>query len=688
MGPRIIIYTLARRTLTVRPRTMINMKSKALAVAVCLVMALSCVTVAAVDSSPESDASAIDLKVGDAWGAGMHIDDAKAVEYVNQIYKKLTGLESEYSDLKAFLNDMLKLAGMEGKIDELNVSLDFWTMAEITQKTDDGYTISIDGVVELSFLFSGTITIPDGIDLGDDDGADAEDDADDTEDDADDEPEESKVLTAQGLKMCFYATFNSTICTDKDFAMTSMDASLDVKASIEGKANLAIMDGDLEFVEAAKDIKESLAVEYEVEIYFYDPIHILPYEGHEKGWTDETKARLTMSAALNSSFKLGDTNDTQAKETSIEDITWEVKVKESDGTYTMTPVIDNDDFEDFMNNLNGIPGLDKGIFYTYPFENNSLIPKELLVGGSLKLDDASKKTVSDAIDGIKKKYSNSDRTFEVKFLDVDDNVLQTKEIKYGSFVDLSSEYDNKILETSDGKMKFVGWANNEGIIWSENYPVKTNLVLKPVFAKIVEKTPVDSDFKGTTDVIWSVIYNDNALANTISNGLIYGDRSLYISITDEDGKVLYQWNISGGYGAEKGTIVPKVSSSVTPNKTYLQSVAGGNPTIYLDFNAHGEMPSNTTFKYYVGDTFSDGTTVVFYHDNTERGTAEYSGKDIVKNGYVEMDLIHCSAYMLVGESVSSEESSSITMMVVGVIVVIALLAVAMFVINGKKNKTA
>ena len=662
-----------------------NMKSKALAVAVCLVMALSCVTVAAVDSTPESDASAIEFKVGDAWGAGMHIDDAKAVEYVNQIYKELTGLESEYKDLKAFLNDMMKLAGMDGKIDELSISFDFWTMAEIIQKTDDGYTMSVDGVVELSFLFSGTVTIPDDIDLGDDDETDADDDV-DADDDADD-AEDSKVLTAQGLKMSFYATFNSTICTDNDFAMTSMDASLDVKASIEGKANLAIMDGDLEFVEAAKDIKESLAVEYDIEIYFYDPIHILPYEGHEKGWTDDTKARFTMSAALNSSFELGDLSDVQTKVTSVEDITWKVKVKESDGTYTMTPVVDDDDFKDFMDNLNGIPGFDKGIFYTYPFENNSLVPEELLVGGSLKLDGDSKKTVSDAIDGIKKKYSNSgDRTFEVKFLDVDDNVLQTKTVKYGGFVDLSSEYDDKILDTPDGKMKFIGWVNYDNIMWSENYPIKTNLVLEPVFAKIVESAPVDSDFKGTNDIFWNVSNNDNVLANTIANDLIYGGRALYISVTDEDGNVLYQWNLSGGYGTTKGTIVPKVSATNTPDKAYLQAVAEGKPTIYLDFNAHGEMPSNTTFRYYVGDTFSDGTTVVFYHDNTDRGIAEYSGKDVVKNGYVEMDLLHCSAYMLVGENVSNEESSSITMMVVGVVVVIALLVVAMFVINGKKNK--
>ena len=105
------------------------------------------------------------------------------------------------------------------------------------------------------------------------------------------------------------------------------------------------------------------------------------------------------------------------------------------------------------------------------------------------------------------------------------------------------------------------------------------------------------------------------------------------------------------------------------------------------------MPGDTTVSYYVGDRFADGSTVTIYYDNVTTGCADFSGTSVVKNGYIDIGLAHCSSYLVVGDDAGSSGSGSgsgmdtTTIVIIVVVVIVIVLIAAYFVMRSRKDKS-
>lgn len=655
-----------------------QMQKKTFAVAMCLIFCASCFSAAVSCTDYESDAVTVDFETGDAWGAGAYIDNKKAIELINGIIKD-SGFEFTEEGYLTELNTILSLAGIKSDLTRLDISAEAWGIQEIVEKSSNGYGISGDLAASAKIAISGSITTPSVID----------------DDDYPFDLPPNTELRFEDLTIGAYAYADSYMYLDNSFAVTGGNLNLSVIVSISGKTNFEITDDDeIRMINGMKDYNLFLNVGVSSDFSVSgNPIHLLPPKDGMKHWEDECLINATISANINTNIPLDDGKpiNKEGRVSVTDEIEWKVSAEERDGILYMTPELNLDDVEDVIDNVVDIPVEDiiEAMTYTYPFEKNASIPNDVLINGSLKLDAEGKKTVKEGINRIRGSIGEStdDITCTVKFLDTDGNVLETASVKYGGTVKLPTRYDGETITTPDGSKTFIGWLDENNNIWKADYKIKGDLVLRPGFAKNVDGgKPVDSDFVDSDIVNWGVSDDDDFLEDAISNALISGNRTLFVSVSDENGKILYQWKLTAGSDGtvSTGTIVPKITALETPDKTYLADVANGGKTVYLDFSASGNMPAGTTVLYYVGDVYSDGTEITVYYDNVLNGKADYAGTSVVTNGYAEISIPHCSSYMLVGAP-SGDGSDSPVYLIIAAIVVIAIIAAAAVIL--KRNKT-
>lgn len=639
---------------------------KSIAIALALVMAISCITVTMVPSDG-SDAVAADIQKGDAWGFGGSIGIEELLEVANGIIKEDEDLELVFGELtkENYLKRINLILGfIDSKVDDFSVNGDVWYISEVVEKNDNGYIVDLAMAAKVDMTLSGTVS---GSIL-----------------------DEEEDLIVKDLVLGLSMGMHGKAYLDKDFALTGMNVDYDISSDFSLETNMVFDDDELELSKTLRTYDKYIIIGggFDVEL-FNGKIHLLPVNGNN-GWTDTFDARITMNVnvATDITDDDGENLSRQAFETeTLRDQKWKVDVEDVDGTLRMYPQMDMDDFDDLE-----IPDIPMIGYYTFPFEDDDRVPGFLLVGDSLKLDSAGKDTVRNGISRIDGGIHDNvkDMEFTVTFLDMDDKVLETQNVKYGGTVTLPAKYDGMVITDDDGeKEAFIGWETDDDVIWKAEFPVKSDMTLEPEFADVIpdDRTPGEADFNKNPNVVWDLKDTSDAVHNAINNNLIQGQNTLYISITDGDGNLLYQWKLNAGkdVGTTSANIIPEIEEQETPDRDYLKDVAGGKTTMYLDFKASGTMPGNTTVTYVVGDRFADGSTVTIYYDNTGSKTAEYAGTAVVSNGTIDIDLAHCSSYMIVGDEGSSDSRTDMTTLAIIVVAVVAVIVVAAFAIHSRKN---
>ena len=107
----------------------------------------------------------------------------------------------------------------------------------------------------------------------------------------------------------------------------------------------------------------------------------------------------------------------------------------------------------------------------------------------------------------------------------------------------------------------------------------------------------------------------------------------------------------------------------------------------LSFNHEGLLPNNTRVKVYVGDKYNYQDEVNMYYYDDEIELLRYEDSYIVdNNGYVEINLKHCSDYLLTGTilqyAVNNPANMSFVIFVLLAIIVL-LIGVSIFSSNKK-----
>ena len=102
-----------------------------------------------------------------------------------------------------------------------------------------------------------------------------------------------------------------------------------------------------------------------------------------------------------------------------------------------------------------------------------------------------------------------------------------------------------------------------------------------------------------------------------------------------------------------------------------------NNKLIISFDYHGNLPTKAMVKINVSDKFRNGDKLYLYYYNPEAQQIEFIEKNIVvKDGYVEFTIEHCSDYFLTGavvnEAVGNPKSINYVIIALGVVVFILI----------------
>ena len=130
------------------------------------------------------------------------------------------------------------------------------------------------------------------------------------------------------------------------------------------------------------------------------------------------------------------------------------------------------------------------------------------------------------------------------------------------------------------------------------------------------------------------------------------NKDITFGVADENDNLLYSWTFQyDNLDTSKmnGKTMDLSISFASEKKKEIEELTGQTNGVYISIAGyHGELPGPATVKTYVGDQYKNGDTVYLYYYNEETKKVELIGGKglVVKSGYVEYTLTHCSTYFI------------------------------------------
>lgn len=155
-----------------------------------------------------------------------------------------------------------------------------------------------------------------------------------------------------------------------------------------------------------------------------------------------------------------------------------------------------------------------------------------------------------------------------------------------------------------------------------------------------------------------------------------------IFIQDQNGSFGYSWSFDKkAYNNFKEEFSLDIDFT-SDKEDKIDKIAGKNvPKEYISFDYHGDLPANTSVKVPTSK-FKDTDKLYLYYYNDKTKKIEYVDSNImVKNGYVTLNIKHCSDYFLTKAVVKDAEGNenSLGIVIVGMIIaIVALIGFTMF----------
>ena len=127
-------------------------------------------------------------------------------------------------------------------------------------------------------------------------------------------------------------------------------------------------------------------------------------------------------------------------------------------------------------------------------------------------------------------------------------------------------------------------------------------------------------------------------------------KDITVGVTDENNRLQYQWKFNSDTITQPDMDIDLTISFDTDRENEVKEITGRDDLMYLSFSHHGALPGPATIKTYVGNKYKDGDIVYLYYFNEEQNRVESVGGVnkglVVKDGYVEYTITHCSLYFL------------------------------------------
>ena len=142
---------------------------------------------------------------------------------------------------------------------------------------------------------------------------------------------------------------------------------------------------------------------------------------------------------------------------------------------------------------------------------------------------------------------------------------------------------------------------------------------------------------------------------TVFKSLKGTERTLTV-MAEEDNRLLYSWKFTGTGIADPDIAMDFTIAQEKENKKAGSLMAKGSENLYLEFAHEGELPGLAEIEIYAGSSFKDGQNLYLYYYNTEKNAMEPVQKNIkVVNGYVTVQIKHCSTYVLTTKQIRKSE---------------------------------
>jgi hypothetical protein len=211
----------------------------------------------------------------------------------------------------------------------------------------------------------------------------------------------------------------------------------------------------------------------------------------------------------------------------------------------------------------------------------------------------------------------------------------------------------------------------------ETITEETKELTLPLIKEVLLKQIADSDILGmdiTLSLPDAAYENPELLLKLeawIMEMLKNSNKSLSVSMKDKEGRVLYTWSFSAKDLTESEQAITNINLSLSvseiSNTEELRNSLGmgeDTPGLVINFGHHGTLPAQSSVRIYVGDRqgVTPGSRVFLYYYNSETHKLEtlpYSTYVVDQDGYVTIQIVHCSDYILLPKKASSRQITSL-----------------------------
>ena len=145
--------------------------------------------------------------------------------------------------------------------------------------------------------------------------------------------------------------------------------------------------------------------------------------------------------------------------------------------------------------------------------------------------------------------------------------------------------------------------------------------------------------------------------------------NINVSVKNETGRELYAWNLDPQNLMNSGRSLTDINLSlsvkkVEDQKELSQELTGVQNALIINFAHDGVLPSQASVRVYVGDLVDVRDSIIYlYHYNPQSNRLETlpysSGYHVDAEGYVTMELLHCSDYVIMTKAASNSVITSL-----------------------------
>lgn len=252
--------------------------------------------------------------------------------------------------------------------------------------------------------------------------------------------------------------------------------------------------------------------------------------------------------------------------------------------------------------------------------------------------------------------------------------------------------DSKAKVSGTGVKEITVGENNIEVIITSESGTQSKITIKVTRKDGYYLEDLDSVLKNEKLQDADIIINaDSKITKEQLNQIKDSKKTLRFNYYDDNKKLIYSWTINGKEIKNVTEFVTTITnaSEYTKEIYKLSNYADG---IYVNFKHSGELPAGTKIKLYVGDRFENESIVnVYYYNNAEK-TLDFIKDNLkVTDGYIELDIEHCSEYFVtmstIGNVLKKDGSSNIFIIftIIELIVIISLVAFIFIKLNPLKK---